>query len=196
MAPGHGFAAPVKCARCGARARRAPRRPSVSTDVGACTTARLPAHPEEARAPVAQAIGLPLEWKPGMKPTQLPLFSSRAADRAATLPAWPEPQAAASLLAERIGRLLREPVDVHLTDNAWTMVSFKRLQGRVRFRLHHMFSAANDDVVRALAGFTGRNRRTHGRAIDAYIRAHRDLIRPACDRAAPALEQRGRLHDL
>ena len=131
-----------------------------------------------------------------MKPTQLPLFSSRAADRAANLPAWPEPQAAASLLAERIGRLLREPVDVHLTDNAWTMVSFKRLQGRVRFRLHHMFSAANDDVVRALAGFTGRNRRTHGRAIDDYIRDNRDLIRVVPERPQQNVTERGRVHDL
>src|SRR6266852_1807092 len=121
-----------------------------------------------------------------MKPTQLPLFSSRPADRAAALPARPAPQADAYVLAERLGRILREPVDVHLTDNAWTMVSFKRLQGQVRFRLHHMFSAANDDVVRALAGFTGRNRRTHGRAIDEYIRRNRDLIRADVfvDRAA------------
>jgi len=131
-----------------------------------------------------------------MKPTQLPLFSSRPADRAAALPARPAPQADAYVLAERLGRILREPVDVHLTDNAWTMVSFKRLQGRVRFRLHHMFSAANDDVVRALAGFTGRNRRTHGRAIDEYIRTNRDLIRAVPERPQQKLTQRGRVHDL
>ena len=117
-----------------------------------------------------------------MKPTQLPLFASKPADRAATLPHRPTAHAAGYLLAERIARLLREPVDVDLTDNAWTMVSFKRLHGRVRFRLHHMFSAANDDVVRALVGFTGRNRRAHGRAIDDYIRRHRDLIRAAPER--------------
>src|SRR5438067_8579017 len=130
-----------------------------------------------------------------MKPTQLPLFSFRPADRAAALPARP-PETAAYVLAARIGRLLREPVDVHLTDNAWTMVSFKRLQGRVRFRLHHMFSAANDDLVRALAGFTGRNRRTHGRAIDYYIRDNRDLIRAVPERPLQKLTERGRVHDL
>ena len=130
-----------------------------------------------------------------MKPTQLPLFSFRPADRAAALPARP-PETAAYVLAARIGRLLREPVDVHLTDNAWTMVSFKRLQGRVRFRLHHMFSAANDDLVRALAGFTGRNRRTHGRAIDEYIRENRDLIRAVPERPLQKLTERGRVHDL
>jgi hypothetical protein len=131
-----------------------------------------------------------------MKPTQLPLFSSRPADRAAALPDYAAPETAACVLAERLGRFLREPVDVHLTDNAWTMVSFKRLQGRVRFRLHHMFSAANDDVVRALAGFTGRNRRTHGRAIDEYIRRNRDLIRAVPERPQQKLTERGRVHDL
>jgi hypothetical protein len=131
-----------------------------------------------------------------MKPTQLPLFASKPADRAATLPHRPVAHGAGYLLAERIGRLLREPVDVHLTDNAWTMVSFKRLHGRVRFRLHHMFSAANDDVVRALAGFTGRNRRAHGPAIDDYIRRNRDLIRSAPERPQQQLSERGRVHDL
>ncbi len=131
-----------------------------------------------------------------MKPTQLPLFATKPADRAATLPDRPPPQPASHLLAQRISRLLREPVEVLLTDNAWTMVSFKRLHGRLRYRLHHMFSAANDDVVRALAGFTGRNRRAHGRAIDDYIRENRDLIRASPDRPQQKLTQRGRVHDL
>jgi len=129
-----------------------------------------------------------------MKQLQLQLFAGRPGQTAATqLAAAPH---AGAVLADELTRLLREPVEVQLTDNAWTMVSYKRLQGRVRFRLHHMFASAHEDVVRALAGFTGRNRRAHGRAIDAYIRDHRDLIRPPCDRPAPALEQRGRVHDL
>jgi hypothetical protein len=128
-----------------------------------------------------------------MKQLQLPL-PQRGSGRAATLA---EPRThEGPLLAERIARVLREPVDVQLTDNAWTMVSYKRLSGRVRFRLHHMFSAAHDGVVRALAGFTGRNRRTHGRAIDDYIRQHKHLIRAAPRRELPPLEQCGRVHDL
>src|SRR5438128_12198031 len=132
-----------------------------------------------------------------MKPQQLPLFAGgRPAGRAATLPDRPAPQAASLVLAERIGCVLREPVEVQLTDNAWTMVSFKRLQGRVRFRLHYMFSAAEEEVVRALAGFTGRNRRAHGRAIDDYIRRNRELIRSAPQRQLLKLTERGRVHDL
>ena len=132
-----------------------------------------------------------------MKPQQLPLFAGgRPAGRAATLPDRPAPQAASLVLAERIGCVLREPVEVQLTDNAWTMVSFKRLQGRVRFRLHYMFSAAEEEVVRALAGFTGRNRRAHGRAIDDYIRRNRELIRSAPQRQPQQVTGRGRVHDL
>src|SRR6478735_8613259 len=70
---------------------------------------------------------------------------------------------AAALLAERLTHLLREPVEVELTDNAWTMVSYRRVAGRLRYRLHHMFGGAGPEVVRALAGFTGHRRRAHGR---------------------------------
>ena len=103
---------------------------------------------------------------------------------------------ASLVLAARLSTLLREPVEVELTDNAWTMVSYRRVSGRLHFRLHHMFTRAHEPVMRALAGFTGRNRRTHGRAIDEYVREHRDLIRPATPRAEPPLSPSGRVHDL
>src|SRR5438067_409810 len=89
---------------------------------------------------------------------------------------------ASLVLASRLSSLLREPVEVKLTDNAWTMVSYRRVEGRLHFRLHHMFAGAHEAVMRALAGFTGRNRRAHGRAIDEYVRQNRELIRPAAPR--------------
>lgn len=106
------------------------------------------------------------------------------------------PHGASLVLAQRLSSLLREPVEVELTDNAWTMVSYRRVSGRLHFRLHHMFARAHEPVMRALAGFTGRNRRAHGRAIDEYVRQHRDLIKPAAPRAEPPLSARGRVHDL
>ena len=106
------------------------------------------------------------------------------------------PHGASLVLAARLSSLLREPVEVELTDNAWTMVSYRRVSGRLHFRLHHMFARAQEQVMRALAGFTGRNRRAHGRAIDDYVRQHRDLIKPATPRAEPPLSPRGRVHDL
>ena len=106
------------------------------------------------------------------------------------------PHGASLVLATRLSSLLREPVEVELTDNAWTMVSYRRVQGRLRFRLHHMFASAHEPVMRALAGFTGRNRRAHGRAIDEYVRQNRELIKPAVPRPEAALSPHGRVHDL
>jgi len=106
------------------------------------------------------------------------------------------PDGASLVLASQLSSLLREPVEVELTDNAWTMVSYRRVQGRLRFRLHHMFAGAHDPVMRALAGFTGRNRRAHGRAIDEYVRENRQLIRPVAPRPEAPLAPRGRIHDL
>ena len=140
---------------------------------------------------------------PAMRQLQLPLFSATSEPRVASLPA-PEQgriqtratEGASLVLASRLSSLLREPVEVELTDNAWTMVSYRRVQGRLRFRLHHMFARAHEPVMRALAGFTGKNRRSHGRAIDEYVRQHRELIKPAARRAEAPLSARGRVHDL
>lgn len=121
----------------------------------------------------------------------------RALAEALRLHAVPEDRARlASELSLRLSRLLHEPATVELTDNAWTMVSYRRIEGLLRFRLHLMFCAAPDDVLRAVAGFTGRARRLHGRAIDAFIRENRALIKAAPQRAQPSLASRGRVHDL
>ncbi len=85
---------------------------------------------------------------------------------------------------------------MELTDNAWTMVSYKRIGGRLRFRVHHMFCSAPDEVVRALAGFTGRARKQHGRTIDSYIRKNRQLIKSSPPADPRALQTRGVAHDL
>jgi hypothetical protein len=141
---------------------------------------------------------------------QLSLFpadntSPRSEPRVATLldeePPKPSrihivPHGASLVLAARLSSLLKEPVEVELTDNAWTMVSYRRVSGRLHFRLHHMFARAHEPVMRALAGFTGRNRRAHGRAIDEYVRQNRELIRAAEPRVEIELETRGRVHDL
>src|SRR2546425_13032758 len=110
------------------------------------------------------------------------------------LAVWPG--GASLVLASRLSSLLRERVEVELTDNPWTMVSSRRVQGRLRFRLHHMFARAHEPVMRALAGFTGRNRRAHGRAIDEYVRQNRELIRPLAPRPQAPLSPCGRVHDL
>ena len=130
----------------------------------------------------------------GAQPRSEPRVATLEVDRPSRIQVVPD--GASLVLASRLSSLLREPVDVELTDNAWTMVSYRRVQGRLQFRLHHMFARAHDPVVLALAGFTGKNRRAHGRAIDDYVRENRDLIRAAPPRAEAPLSSRGRVHDL
>jgi hypothetical protein len=129
-----------------------------------------------------------------LAPKTQPRISALQADRPSRIHVAPD--GASLVLATRLSSLLREPVEVELTDNAWTMVSYRRVQGRLQFRLHHMFTRAHEPVVRALAGFTGKNRRAHGRAIDDYVRQNRDLIRAAPPRVEAPLSPRGRVHDL
>lgn len=123
---------------------------------------------------------------------QLDLFGARlwSADRRV---------AAARALADRISSLAGEQVSLVVHDNRSTMVSFRRARGLLRYRVHHMFLDAPEEIAGALAEFA---RSGHGRAgarseasdrIDAYVSEHRARIgepRPSAVRA------RGQVHDL
>ena len=107
--------------------------------------------------------------------------------------------AAAHRLVDDLSALLSERVRLTVHDNRSTMVSFRRDDGEVHYRVHHMFLGAPDDVVSALAAFAGKQRgaatrrREAGTRIDAYVRVHRERI------AAPRhmhLQPRGRTHHL
>jgi hypothetical protein len=121
---------------------------------------------------------------------QLELFDSRRWSRERRL-------AEAVRLADALAGLLTEPVRLTVHDNRSTMVSWRRVAGRVHYRVHHMFLDAPGEVVEALAAFgpsgRGARRRTAGRRIDAYVRRHRTRIgqgRPV------RLSARGAVHDL
>ncbi len=137
-----------------------------------------------------RALQLSLFGNAGKK---LPAEPPRAeSPRAAVLPAPPR---ADEGLAARLSQILREPVAVEWTDNAWTMVSYRRLEGGLRYRLHHMFAGASEPIVKAIAGFSGRQRKAAGRAIDDFIKTHRHLIRSRA-LPEPELETRGEVHNL
>jgi predicted SprT family Zn-dependent metalloprotease len=101
---------------------------------------------------------------------------------------------AAARLADTLAELLSERVRLTVHDNRSTMVSFRRGDGGVHFRVHHMFLDAPEEVVRALVGFAGRGHRAPAaRRIDAWVRSHRARIAPP----RPArVNPRGRHHDL
>jgi hypothetical protein len=108
--------------------------------------------------------------------------------------------AAAHRLADDLSSLLSERVRLTVHDNRSTMVSYRRGEGELHYRVHHMFLGAPDDVISALATFAGvprggatARRRQAGAAIDAWVKDHRARI------GAPrlvSLQPRGRAHDL
>jgi hypothetical protein len=148
-------------------------------------------------APREVARPSPLQGATAQAPAPVAPVARPTAPVAKPIPTLvPAPAPSGLALAQRLSVLLREPVDVELTDNAWTMVSYRRLQGRLCFRLHHMFAAADAAVVKAIAGFAGRSRKAAGHTIDDFIKEHRHLIKKRERRDEPALHARGTFHDL
>jgi hypothetical protein len=123
---------------------------------------------------------------------QLELFDARRAPRETNV-------ASASRLADALSVLLTERVRLTIHDNRSTMVSFRREDGEIHYRVHHMFLDAPEEVVAALASFAGprrgraARRREAGSRIDAFVRSNRARIGvPRADRLTP----QGRVHDL
>lgn len=109
------------------------------------------------------------------------------------LPVWD-----GETLRRRLEILLGAPIELTLTDNASTMMSYKPARWRqpARVRLHRMFLVADFPVLEALAAWmTGRRNRGAGSALDAFIAAHRHLV----NRRPPSpvrFMTRGQYHDL
>jgi len=105
--------------------------------------------------------------------------------------------AAAERLADAVAEGLGERVRLVVHDNRSVMVSYRRVRGEVRLRVHHLFLGAPPDVARALGAFTASGRpaarREASRRIEAWVKEQRDRIA-----APPAreLHARGRFHDL
>ncbi|MEM7678084.1 MAG: hypothetical protein AAF449_18995 [Myxococcota bacterium] len=108
----------------------------------------------------------------------------------------PEPGYRNVSALERFFRAVMGPkVIVKLTDNSSTMISFRERRGVLYLRLHVMFCAAPDSVLRAAACFiSGRGyRRAHADRLDAWIEAHRP---PRTARRRKPARPIGEVHDL
>ncbi len=116
-----------------------------------------------------------------------PLPRAPLAPRAEASPAGPaRREDAAAALAAWLHRALDCPVRLQVTDNHRTMVSARRTgDGRI-VRVHHMFLSAPEAVRDALARYLAQGDAQSCKAVDAFIAAHRDAIRPRAA-AAPTL---------
>jgi len=128
---------------------------------------------------------------------------SPAGRTARQLPGTPEPNRLLKVwrrvIERRLRSRLRSRVAVEIHDNTHTMITFQRSRGLWRLRLHHMFLAAPDDVIQALADFVRTADPVSSAVLDRYIERNKVFIRrvsPAQLRKRLRLEPVGRHHDL
>jgi len=154
-------------------------------------------------------------------PRQMSLFTLSGSPSASLRPAPPPPQqqppvrnrvvdeaprvltdtrdelfSRAESLAWRLSANLGIPVQLAVTDNRSTMVSFRRGGNVLQLRLHHMFLDAPDPVLRAVADYAGRGKRGAGGVLDDYIRHQQPRIRQFRRETDADLNPVGRCFDL
>ena len=113
------------------------------------------------------------------------------------VPSAPERLERARSLAEAISKHVKLPVQLSVTDNRSTMISYRRVGGRLLLRVHHMFLNAPEHVVRAVADYTGRSRREASSIIDAFVSEHAANIRVGRGKSTAArLFAQGKAYDL
>jgi hypothetical protein len=106
-------------------------------------------------------------------------------------------EAARTSLQERLGAYVDAGRPrVLVTDNIHTMVSIKRGDGVVTFRLHHMFLHAPAFVLRALGRYAQRQDRGSTRVLRDYIDGNEHLVRKRDSVRPISLDVEGKYHNL
>lgn len=119
-----------------------------------------------------------------------------------SIPASPalDPKALLETHARRIaGHLtvkLPVPVDLVLTNNRSTMISYRHQGGRLRIRLHRMFQYADHRVLDALALYVSGRSLKANRVIDAFIAKHGAEVERSAQRKPRTLLAQGQFFDL
>ena len=126
-----------------------------------------------------------------------------AARLARQQPSAPEPNRLLKVwrrvLERRLRTRLRAKVAVEIHDNTHTMITFQRQRALFRLRLHHMFMAAPDEVLQALADFVRLGDADASALLDRFIERNKAYIRrmsPEQMRKRIRLEPAGQHHDL
>ena len=90
-------------------------------------------------------------------------------------------------MAEALGLYLPpgKMLELHLTNNHYSMISVRRKPDGYRLRLHRMFVGAEPRIVRALARYVVHNDRRASTLLGEYIEQNQHIIRQQVRRAAP-----------
>lgn len=91
---------------------------------------------------------------------------------------------------------LPEPVDVVFTNNRSTMVSFRRIGGRLLVRLHKMFRHSDAELLESLALYLGRKDPGASARLDQFFLEHQDEIRTSRRTRTQSLRSQGAHQDL
>lgn len=110
------------------------------------------------------------------------------AERSSPSGGWPD----AGGLGEWLGDRLGKPVEISLTRNRSTMLSWRERRGRLCVRMHRAFLAATEEAREALVRFLGDGDRRAGRVLDRFLAAQTQEVE--LDR--PPVVSAGRFHDL
>jgi len=103
------------------------------------------------------------------------------------------------ILERRLRAKVGARVSLSITDNTHTMISFERRRGEFRVRLHHMFLAASEPVVAALASYLLGDDASSSALLDRFIQKHKVYIRrvsPSQLRARVSIQPNGQVHQL
>jgi hypothetical protein len=103
------------------------------------------------------------------------------------------------ILERRLRSRFEARVEVQIHDNTHTMVTYHRGRGYWRLRLHHMFLAATDEILTALAGYVRFSDSASSLQLDQFIEQNRAFIRkvpPAVLRRRLRIDPKGDHHDL
>jgi len=102
----------------------------------------------------------------------------------------------ARALRQRLDALATGPLTLTVTDNRRCMVAAKA-RGRVlALRLHHMFLEADAQTLSDVLAWVQHHEPNAGIRLDAFVTAHRHLIRVLPVERPVSLTPRGRVHDL
>jgi len=133
---------------------------------------------------------------PGAAPApRAPAVDERAAVAAAPFDPDAERARGASLLERRLCELLGREVALTLTDNGRSMLSLRHHHDVAHVRLHHMFLAADEVTLRAIAGYLQGRPGAAIAHLRRFVDQHRRLIKPVLPRVR-ATRARGHHHDL
>lgn len=129
-----------------------------------------------------------------------PSPASAPVERArATVPVRLDPDAersrSASLIERRLCELLGREVALTLTDNGRSMLSLRHRHELSHVRLHHMFLAADEVTLRAVASYLQGRPGAAVAQLRRFVDQHRGLIKPVLPRVR-AMRARGHHHDL